>query len=97
MEMLDGPWSEHGGSFRWLLRLDDRRPNAGVLEMARVYRSVPYLIGAFYGLANLLVKKAVISQEESKALKEAALEGMRKRSFDLLKVEDVQQFWDEEG
>lgn len=102
MEMLNGPWSEQDGTFRWLLRLedvrdDDRRPNAGVLEMARVYRSVPYLLGAFDGLAKLLVEKAVISQEESKALKEAALEGVRGRSFDLLKVQDVQQFWDEEA
>jgi hypothetical protein len=100
MEIQRGPWSEHEGSFRWLIRLQDppeeseRRPSAGFLEMGRTHHSVPYLLALVEEMGNLLVTKGVLSEAEQKSLKDRAIERRGERAVEMLKVDDVAAFWE---
>jgi hypothetical protein len=103
MEVHEGPWSERDGSFHWLVRLEDsareaeERPNAGWLQMGRTYHSVPYLLASFEEMANVLIAKGLITDEDYKGVKERAFATRGERAVELMKVDDVEKFWDEEA
>lgn len=102
MEIQQGPWAERDGHFRWLLRLEDvrepdRGPNAGLLVMGRTHHSVPYLLALVEDMADLLVSKGVIDQGDFSKVKDRALQRRGERAVEMLKVDDIDEYWDEEA
>lgn len=103
MEIHQGPWSDRDGSFQWLVRLEDRerdverKPSAGLLVMGRTHHSIPYLLASFEEMAKVLIGKGLITDEDYKGIKQRAFERRGERAIEMLKVDDVQEFWDEEA
>jgi hypothetical protein len=74
---------------------DDQKPSAGLLILQRTHHSVPYLLAYVEQFASLLVTRGLITEDECKGVKQCALEKYRERAVEMLRVDDVEEFWDD--